>query len=282
MSHWTRIRKTVTAWGARRRRSRGVLLRTAVLLLASAVLVSGATQTHARPGVERRTGSGAGGIVEYETSHVIDGRSITASVRVFVVAPDDKERPLYVAVGVTEVDDETGAELFAGTGTADPGSFSVGGHFSTARVTGSVTVSSASSASTRIADVDVVWSPVAKSRPIRVLPRTDEFGFAPGERHVGRVRRMTGVGLVHISDPSREGYEFSITTPGLGAAWRTRSSSRAVDPPVEEKSARAAGSNFRATSGYWTGYWTWYWDGTKWVARWTWVCKSGTGTYVTS
>lgn len=212
---------------------------------------------------------------------MIDDRSITASVRVFVVAPDDRERPLYVAVGVTETDDETGEELFSGTGTAAPGSFSVGGHFSTARVTGSVTVTSGSSEATRIADVDVVWSPVAKSRPIRDVPSLDGLARR-GERHVGRVRRMTGVGLVHISDPSREGYEFSITTPGLGAAWKTRSSSPAVDPPSAAKRADAAAPDFRATTGYWSGYWTWKWNGTKWVATWTWVWVTGSGTYTAS
>lgn len=282
MSNWTRIRSAVSAWGARRLGSCAVRLRAAGLVFAAAILASGATPSDARPAAERRSGSGAGGIVEYETSHVIDGRSITASVRVFVVVPNDSDLPQYVAVGVTEVDDATGEELFSGTGTAAPGEFTVGPHFSTARVTGSVTVESGTPGITRVADVDVVWSPLAKSRAIRVIPRRGGQGIAGGERHLGRVRRMTGVGLVRISDPSREGYEFSITSPGLGAAWKTRNSSRAVDPPVEEKDARAAGRSFRATSGYWTGYWTWKWNGTKWLATWTWVWRSSTGSYVTS
>ena len=262
------------------------LRRWAVAVVASAVMIGGAPAAlSAGPAQGQRSGSGAGATVEYQTSSVLEGRSITATVRVFVVVPKARTQPTYLAVGVKESDDETGAELFSGTGTAAPGSFTVGAHFAGARVTGQVTVLSATPDVTRIADVDVVWSPEAATKRIRIRPRHGGAGEASTDRHRGRVRRMTGVGLVRISDPTRIDHVFMITTPGLGAAWKTRDTSRdLVEEPTKRPGSNASGTEGIAasTAGYWTGYWTWKWNGTTWVAYWTWVYHSGSGSYSVS
>jgi hypothetical protein len=250
-------------------------------LAAAAVLVLAATATTlAKTRSAQRIGTGAGAIVEYQTSHLVDGKSITASVRVFVLVPGDPALPTTLAVGVKEVDDATGAELFAGTATGAPGTFTVGEDFANARVTGQITVSSATPGATRVADSDVVWSPEEVTQKIKVrstLKAARRGGKVEEskERHDGLVRRMTGVGLVRVSDPARPGYEFSITSTGLGCAWRTKNDSRGgLDGPPGALAATA--------SGTWTGYWTWKWDGTKWVATWTWVWKAADSTWTTS
>jgi len=255
-----------------------------VLAAALALAAAAAMPADAKPRTDRRSGSGAGGIVEYQTTNVLEGKSITATVRVFVVVPRDRSLPAYVAVGVKEVDDGTGDELFAGTGTAAPGEFSVGPHFATARVTGQVTLLSSTPGVTRLAEVDVVWSPQDATKRIRIAAGTGVLGDDSLDRHRGRVRRMTGVGLVRISDPSRPGYEFSITAPGLGAAWRTRDTSPDVAGPdgLFGSSPLVVAQGATTCTGSWSGYWTWKWDGTKWVATWTWVWTSSGCGYVTS
>ena len=280
-SSWLRGCDAVTA--RVRRLSSGRALRRCALAVAIAVAALTAAPADAKP--SRRSGSGAGAIVEYQTSSILDGRSITATVQVFVVVPRNESLPTYLAVGVKEVDDGTGDELFSGTGTGAPGKFTVGRHFARAHLTGQIMVQSGTPGATRIADVDVVWNPEDPTQKIKIRPQGGGPDDETKELHKGRVRRMTGVGLVRISDPDRTDYVFTITDPGLGAAWNTKDTSRDVAPFFGQKSGSSASGPdaiAASSSGYWTGYWTWRWDGTKWASFWTWVYVQPSGGWATS
>jgi hypothetical protein len=248
---------------------------------ALAIAFAATAATPARAAADRRNGSGAGALVSYQTSQLVEGRPVTATVRVFVVVPRSASLPMTLAVGVKEVDDLTGTELFAGTGTGAPGSFTVGANFARAHVTGQVTVRSATSGDTRVAGIDVLWSPQHRTQKIRLRPGDGVAGGDPTELHRGVIRRMTGFGIVTVSDPLRPAYVITISTPGLGCAWSTKDRSVDMAPPTAKRDGTVS---IAATStGYWTGYWTWKWDGTKWVATWTWVWMSNSsGSYVTS
>lgn len=268
-----------------RRHFKPLHLRRCSLALGAALAFALLATTPAGAALEQRSGSGAGALVSYQTSQVVEGRSVTATVRVFVVVPKLPSLPMFLAVGVKEVDDATGTELFAGTGTGEPGKFTVGPNFARAHVTGQVTVLSAAPGVTRVVDVDVLWSPQYRTQKLRLVPRGGVGGEDPDERHRGKVRRMTGFGIVRISDPTRTDYVITISTPGLGCAWSTRDTSPDVPPPPTKRDGSDASredSVKSTTAGYWTGYWTWKWDGTQWVATWTWVWKASTNTYVVS
>jgi len=247
-------------------------LRRSAFALGAALALAATATTPAAASPDQREGSGAGALVEYQTNQVVEGRSVTATVRVFVVVPKNRSLPKYLAVGVKEIDDRTGAELFAGTGTGQPGKFTVGANFVTAHVTGQITVQSATSADTRVADVDVVWSP--QHRTEKLQPGAGAVVQAPDEGHKGVVRRMTGFGIVTISDPARTGYVITISTPGLGCAWLTKDTSSDMPPPLTKRDASDgshSGGAKSTTTGHWSGYWTWTWTGTQWVSKWTWV-----------
>jgi len=127
---------------------------------------------------------------------------------------------------------------------------------------------------TRVAGVDVLWSP--QHRTEKLQPGAGVVGQDPDEGHKGVIRRMTGFGIVTISDPSRTGYVITISTPGLGCAWSTKDTSPDMAPPLSKRDASGGASVKATAAGYWTGYWTWKWDGTKWVSVWTWVWHPST------
>jgi len=262
-------------------------LRPGTLALAAALAVGAIATSPANAGVDIRNGSGVGATAELQSSHVLAGRSITATARVFVVVPADPATPAFLAVGVTEVDDESGEQLFDGNGTGVPDSLQVDADLGHVHVQGQVTAHSGTSDETRVVDVNVVWNADSAVEAIDV--RTHERGGV-SERHEGVVGLMTATGNVRIEDPDGTDHVITVTGPASGSAWDTTDTGRKLPAAPDSlisadasEAADAAASTATVTAtatGHWTGYWKWNTATQQWI--WTWVWVWDTGSYVTS
>jgi hypothetical protein len=259
-------------------------LRPGTLALAAALAVGAIATTPAEAGVEIRNGSGVGATAELQSSHVLAGRSITATARVFVVVPADSSTPAFLAVGVTEVDDESGEELFAGNGTGAPDNLQVDADLGHVHVQGQITAHSATSDATRVVDVNVVWNADSAVEAIDV--RTHDRGGV-SEKHEGVVGLMTATGNVRIEDPDGTDHVITVTGPASGSVWDTTDTGRKLPPPPDSLSSAAAADAAASTvtvtttaTGHWTGYWKYNTATQQWI--WTWVWVWDTGSWVTS
>jgi len=237
------------------------------------------------------TVSGIGGSATFQSrqDHHMDGRSVSSAVYAFVsvpsgeVSPDDPSSLPFVAVAVTQTDEETGESLFAGQGLSTTIDFQMDADLGHAHLQAEFAVVSATGDDTRTITLNIVWNPDDASEALKTTEHQAEQGNVQIERHNATVRRMSATGVIQVSDPEIDGHVITLHSELPASAWNSVSSGIRVTRhvpggPGSNIFTQTAALATSTTCGSWSGYWTWDTVNRRWFWTWVWMSCGGSWT----